>query len=258
MSQSGRGSPFVTSTDGTNNVIVWAIGSEGDQRLHGYDADTGNVVYGGGGANELMSGTRRFNTGIAAHGRIYMANDNKVYAFVVPTLPPVAGFSANSTNGIAPLNVVFTNLSTGATNYSWAFGDGNLSTNTNPTNIYTNPGIYSVSLTAIGPGGTNVLTRASYIQVLAPVVANFAANPTNGVAPLTVVFTNLSTGATNYSWAFGEGNLSTNTNPGINSGAGTSQGNKSWHTQNPNGNYGLSYPGTQAGIKNNNSQCFCR
>ena len=33
--QNGRCSPFVTSTDGTNNVIVWAIGSEGDQRLHG-------------------------------------------------------------------------------------------------------------------------------------------------------------------------------------------------------------------------------
>ena len=28
--QSGRGSPFVTSTDGTNNVIVWVVGSEGD------------------------------------------------------------------------------------------------------------------------------------------------------------------------------------------------------------------------------------
>src|SRR5204863_182422 len=35
VSSSGRGSPFVTSTDGTNNVIVWAVGSSGDQRLHG-------------------------------------------------------------------------------------------------------------------------------------------------------------------------------------------------------------------------------
>ncbi len=88
VSQSGRGSPFVTSTDGTNNVIVWVIGSEGDQRLHGYDGDTGNVVYSGGGANELMTGTRRFNTGIVARGRIYLANDNKVYAFTVP-VPPI-------------------------------------------------------------------------------------------------------------------------------------------------------------------------
>jgi outer membrane protein assembly factor BamB len=84
VSQSGRGSPFVTSTDGANNMIVWVVGSEGDQRLHGYDGDTGSVVYGGGGSNELMTGTRKFNTGIVARGRIYIANDNKVYAFSVP------------------------------------------------------------------------------------------------------------------------------------------------------------------------------
>ena len=84
VSEGGRGSPFVTSTDGTNNVIVWGIGSESDQRLHGFNGDTGAVVYSGGGANELMAGTRKFNTGIVAHGRIYAANDGKVYAFTVP------------------------------------------------------------------------------------------------------------------------------------------------------------------------------
>jgi hypothetical protein len=51
VSQGGRGSPFVTSTDGTNNAIVWGIGSEGDQRLHGFDGDTGAVVFSGGGPN---------------------------------------------------------------------------------------------------------------------------------------------------------------------------------------------------------------
>jgi len=84
QSEGGRGSPFVTSTDGTNNVIVWGIGCEGDQRLHGFDGDTGRVVYSGGGSNELMASTRRFNTGIAAHGRIFVAADNKVYAFRLP------------------------------------------------------------------------------------------------------------------------------------------------------------------------------
>jgi hypothetical protein len=87
VSQSGLGSPFVTSTDGTNNVIVWVVGSEGDQRLHGYNGDTGAVVYAGGGANELMTGTRKWNTGIAARGRIYLASDNKIYAFSVPLAP---------------------------------------------------------------------------------------------------------------------------------------------------------------------------
>ena len=83
--QSGRSSPFVTSTDGTNNAIVWVVGSGGDNRLHGYNGDTGAVVYNGGGANELMTGTRGYNANaIAARGRIYVAADNKVYAFNVP------------------------------------------------------------------------------------------------------------------------------------------------------------------------------
>ena len=86
-SQNGMASPFVTSTDGTNNVIVWGLGSEGNLRLQGFNGDTGAIVYNGGGANELMTGIRRYNTGIAARGRIYVANDNKVYAFTVPVSP---------------------------------------------------------------------------------------------------------------------------------------------------------------------------
>jgi hypothetical protein len=92
----GCGSPFVTSTDATNNMIVWVVGTEdhntpGDQRLHGYDGDTGAVIYGGGGPNELMAGTHYYSTtGIVARGRIYVAGDNKVYAFAapVPTATP--------------------------------------------------------------------------------------------------------------------------------------------------------------------------
>jgi hypothetical protein len=89
-SSGGCGSPFVTSTDGSTNTIVWVVGTEdhatqGDQRLHGYDGETGAVVYGGGGANELMAGTHYYSTtGIAARGRIYVAGDNKVYAFALP------------------------------------------------------------------------------------------------------------------------------------------------------------------------------
>ena len=88
VGQSGRGSPWVTTTDGTNDVIVWVAGVGGDQQLHGYDGDTGAVVYAGGGANELMTGTRQWNTGMVARGRIYFGADNKVYAFQVPAGTP--------------------------------------------------------------------------------------------------------------------------------------------------------------------------
>jgi hypothetical protein len=97
MGQSGRGSPWVTTTDGMNNTIVWVVGTQGDQRLHGYNADTGAVVYAGGGANELMTGTRQWNTGIVARGRIYFAADNKVYAFRLPTATPTPTPTATAT-----------------------------------------------------------------------------------------------------------------------------------------------------------------
>src|SRR5882724_5483342 len=83
----GCGSPFVTTTDGSSNPIVWVMGTagwgiEGDQRLHGYDGETGAVVYAGGGPNELIPGTHTYSTtGIVARGHIYIAGDNKVYAF---------------------------------------------------------------------------------------------------------------------------------------------------------------------------------
>jgi hypothetical protein len=83
-SQSGQGSPWVTTTDVTNNAIVWVVGAQGDHRLHGYDGDTGDVIYAGGGANELMAGDRKWNSGMVARGSIYVANDNKVYKFSVP------------------------------------------------------------------------------------------------------------------------------------------------------------------------------
>src|SRR6266404_2213451 len=143
-----------------------------------------------------------------------MALDDLTLTFILPT-PVVAGFAAAPTNGLAPLTVNFTNLSSGATNYSWDFGDGNTSTAINPANTYTNAGNYTVRMQAIGAGGANTLIRTNYIVVTnpPPVVADFVANPTSGLAPLSVNFTNLSSGATNYSWDFGDGNTSTAVNP---------------------------------------------
>jgi len=90
MSETGRGSPWVTTPNGAINFIVWVVGTTmtGDQRLHAYDGDTGAVIYAGGGANELMTDTRQWNTGIAARGRIYFGADNKIYAFKLSTGSP--------------------------------------------------------------------------------------------------------------------------------------------------------------------------
>jgi hypothetical protein len=78
---SGAGAPIVTTTDGRANPIVWILGAEGDERLHGYRGDTGEKLVTGGGRGEAMSGLRRFQTLLAAGDRLYIGADGRLYAF---------------------------------------------------------------------------------------------------------------------------------------------------------------------------------
>jgi PKD repeat protein len=77
-----------------------------------------------------------------------------------------ADFSANPTNGLAPLTVTFVNLTSGgATSFLWDFGDGTGSAAASPVHTYTNAGTYSVTLTASAPGATNSITKTNLITV---------------------------------------------------------------------------------------------
>jgi hypothetical protein len=80
--QGGRGSPMVTTTDGHSRPIVWSVGAEGDERLRGFDGETGRVVRDGGGPGDALGSVRRFQTPILAGGRIFVATDGGVVAFV--------------------------------------------------------------------------------------------------------------------------------------------------------------------------------
>ncbi len=75
----GRGAPIITTTDGSTNPLVWVVGAEGDNELHGFDAETGSTVFSGSGTG--MQGLRHFQTLIAANRHLYVAGDNTVYAF---------------------------------------------------------------------------------------------------------------------------------------------------------------------------------
>lgn len=84
--------------------------------------------------------------------------------------PPVADFSASPLSGTAPLVVTFTNTSQDDIGIrTWDFGDGSTGAEQSPVHTYSQPGIYTVSLTLIGPGTSGVKTRASYITVSPPV-----------------------------------------------------------------------------------------
>jgi PKD repeat protein len=77
----------------------------------------------------------------------------------------VADFSAAPTSGKAPLTVNFSDQSIGATSWSWDFGDGSTSTEQSPSHAYTDPGTYTVNLTATGPEGSDTKTKTDYITV---------------------------------------------------------------------------------------------
>jgi uncharacterized repeat protein (TIGR01451 family) len=84
--------------------------------------------------------------------------------------PGAANFTADITNGPAPLQVTFENLSTGDYDTcQWDFGDGGTSTDcADPVYSYAFLGTYSVTLTIDGPGGMDSLTRESFITVYEP------------------------------------------------------------------------------------------
>jgi uncharacterized repeat protein (TIGR01451 family) len=133
--------------------------------------------------------------------------------YITAYAPVSADFSANPLIGSAPLTVTFLNSSTGATDYLWDFGNGATLTVISPTYTYTQAGVYTVTLTASGPGGSNILTHTNYISVYEPVVADFSATPLAGVIPLTVTFVNSSTNATDFLWDFGDNITSTVISP---------------------------------------------
>ena len=79
-------------------------------------------------------------------------------------------FVADSTLGLAPLNVQFTNTSSGATSYYWLFGNGDtLATTTyNPTadlyQQFTTPGTYSAYL--LGTNGLNYCSASMALEII--------------------------------------------------------------------------------------------
>jgi PKD repeat protein len=99
----------------------------------------------------------------------------------------------------------------------WDFGDGGTSTEYQPIHTYTTSGKYTVTLIVTGSGGTDTITKTDLINVLYhPPVADFEADVAGaeGEAPLTVTFTDQSTGEIeSWDWNFGDGGTSTEQNP---------------------------------------------
>lgn len=82
---------------------------------------------------------------------------------------PQADFSANPTSGSLPLNVQFTDLSTGSPiSWEWYFGDGSSSMAQNPSHTYTVAGYYTVTLVAHNVAGWDQEQKEHLIAVNQP------------------------------------------------------------------------------------------
>jgi PKD repeat protein len=144
------------------------------------------------------------------------ASASEQSGYITVGLAPVANFDALYAYNVVPATVTFRDHSTGTTpmNYLWEFGDGATSTEQNPSHIYIRKGLYTVRLTVTNAYGSSTETKQNYIAIgLAP-NADFSAEPTTGNSPLTVAFTDRSTGyPTSWNWNFGDGKESSERNP---------------------------------------------
>jgi len=123
-------------------------------------------------------------------------------------------FTGEPVSGFLPLSVDFTDTSEKEfDSWYWEFGDGETSTERNPTHIYTLPGSFTVSLTGTDPGGDYKTTKVDYITVSVQ-NPNFVGVPRSGYSSMTVEFTDTSLALfDSWYWDFGDGEISTERNP---------------------------------------------
>ncbi|UJH69314.1 PKD domain-containing protein [Muricauda sp. SCSIO 65647] len=104
--------------------------------------------------------------------------------------------------------------------YAWDFGDGGTSTEADPVYTFNTAGTYNVELTVTDDGGltdTDTVTIVVSDPANEPPVAVATANPTEGDAPLPVIFDGSGStddvGIVSYFWDFKDGTTSNEINP---------------------------------------------
>lgn len=109
-------------------------------------------------------------------------------SFFIPNL--ICDFNAIPLTGHAPLDVIFTDHSNHADNWTWYFGDGTISYAQNPEHTYYISGFYNVSLTINYMGMNSTKIRTNYIQVLLPPTADelLSSNLIMGLIYLLMIF----------------------------------------------------------------------
>ena len=106
------------------------------------------------------------------------------FSWVDPSSPPITNFSTSGSNTCSGLVSFYDQTSNSPTGWLWNFGDGNSSSQQNPTHSYTSSGNYTVELVTSNSFGSDTITYSNLIQVNltnTPPIAP-SCTPTTGIA----------------------------------------------------------------------------
>jgi len=149
----------------------------------------------------------------AGKNDIKVSKQGKDDVSVTQATMPGAVISASVTSGCVPLRVSFRNPDAATGTAEWSFGDGGSSHENNPDYIYDLPGTYKVSLTFTDQRGRKTVAT-EVIEAWAGPSASFEIRQNDPWGESDKAsFINLSTGAVQYLWDFGDGTFSTLSDP---------------------------------------------
>ncbi|HEY9124094.1 MAG TPA: PKD domain-containing protein [Bacteroidales bacterium] len=121
----------------------------------------------------------------------------------------IADFIYTVTDSTLKLN----NLSLGASQFYWTYGDGSVSNDSSPSYKYAAPGEYEVCMTMVNMTTNCMANKCALIKIDSLNTSYLAAKYTYTINQLQVSFANISEKATNYYWIFGDGQFSTEISP---------------------------------------------
>lgn len=160
---------------GTNNLFEV---SSGNNSHYIWDFDNTNITeVNNSNQNTIELGfptTGTYSLKVVEFNEILCAGDTLEFSIIInPT--PVASYTSVISNGF---DVDFTNTSTNGDTYTWDFGDGNTSTNVNPSHTYMQDGDYTVSLVVTSADGCTSNSFSELISISTSGLIDFEQNLT--------------------------------------------------------------------------------
>jgi PKD repeat protein len=163
---------------------------------------TSDIVPVGHGFLAINNDTTIYNTQLVVENGCRMDTMNLLITALPNTV--TSFFNTDPPWGCAPLDVDFTNISAGATNYLWDFGDGTpLQSSEDASHVYTTGGNFTISL--VSNDVCSIDTSYANVNVFPAPTVNFNLDQNVICLGTTLGINNLSSGAAAYSWSMGNG-----------------------------------------------------